>query len=317
MLTEPHGLEDASVLVTGATGFLGSHLVSRLAGRCARVVAMARGTASTVHPGLHGAELVLGDVTVASHMQRALDGVDVVFHFAGHSGALASAHDPMHDLQVNAGGIITLLETIRKKNRPCRVIFPGSRLEYGRVDHLPVCETTPLAPLSPYGAGKAACEAYLDMFSRLYGISYAVARLTNPYGRSAVPPAREYNVVNKMITTAEQGGEITVYGDGSQLRDYIHVDDTLDALLHLAVTPRNVVANVGTGTGISFRAAAETIVRVAGKGTVVTKPWPPEVQRLETGDFVADVSKMKALGWSPRVDFEQGVRRTAGALQRV
>ena len=303
-------LRDAAVLVTGASGFLGSRLVRRLHGRTRRLVAMARGAATVAHPGLKDVEVVLGDVSVGGQIARAIKDIDVVIHFAGHSGAGSSAEDPVYDLTANAGGTIALLEAARKRGGPIRVVFPGSRLEYGRVDRIPVAESAPLRPVSPYGVSKYACEMYLDLYSRLYGISYAVARLTNPYGPWIGRPGLDYNVLNKLIATAKSGGAIRVYGDGAQQRDYVFVDDVVDAIVLLASLPENVTANVGSGTGMSLRAAAETIVRVAGCGSVESAPWPEQAQRVETGDFVADVSRMRSFGWAPKTSFEEGVRAT-------
>ena len=303
-------LRNSSVLITGASGFIGSRLVRHLAGRTRRLVAMARGTATALHPALRDVETILGDVSVPSQMQAALRDIDVVIHLAGHSGANSSANDPRHDLNANVGGMISLLEAARAQDRQVRIVFPGSRLEYGRVKALPAAETGPICPLSPYGVNKYACELYLEMYSRIYGISYAVARLTNPYGPWTVRPAQEYNVLNKLIATAASGGTITVYGDGRQLRDYLYVDDAVRAFERLAAYGENVVANVGSGIGVSFRLAAETIVRVAGRGTIATVPWPKEAQRLETGDFVADISRMCALDWKPTTSLEEGITLT-------
>lgn len=263
-----------------------------------------------LNPVLREAEVVLGDVSVPSQIERAVAGIDVVIHLAGHSGAASSVQDPVYDLAINVGGLITLLEAVRKQDRPARVVFPGSRLEYGRAKALPVRETDPMHPLAPYGVNKYACELYLDLYSRLYGISYGVARLTNPYGPSLGDPHNDYNVMNRLIATAAKGGCITVYGDGKQLRDYVYVDDAMDALAVLCAAEENLIVNVGSGRGISFLAAAQTIVSSAGRGTLAFAPWPAEAARVETGDFVADIALMKALGWEPRTSFEHGVLAT-------
>lgn len=271
---------------------------------------MARGTATAVHPGLADAQIVLGDVSVAGQIEKALEEIDVVVHLAGHSGAGSSVDDPLYDLQTNVGGMVTLLEAVRRSNHRVRVVFPGSRLEYGRAESLPVAESHPLRPLSPYGVDKIACEQYLDFYARAHGISYAVARLTNPYGPWIARPAREYNVLNRMIATAREGGTLTIYGDGAQLRDYLYVDDAVEAFVLLAALQENVVANVGSGTGIALRAAAETIVRVSGRGDVRSIPWPETAQKVETGDFVADISRIRSLGWEPKIGLEDGIRLT-------
>ncbi|HEY9179710.1 MAG TPA: NAD-dependent epimerase/dehydratase family protein, partial [Candidatus Baltobacteraceae bacterium] len=198
----------------------------------------------------------------------------------------------------------------RKADRPIRVVFPGSRLEYGRPAVLPAAESDPMHPLSPYGVNKLACELYLELYSRLHGISYAVGRLTNPYGPSVGGASTEYNVFNRLIAIAASGGDITLYGDGKQLRDYVFVDDAVKALALLAACQANITVNVGSGIGVTLRNATETIVRVVGRGQVVYVPWPADAQRVETGDFVADITGMRALGWEPSTALEDGIRRT-------
>jgi len=306
----PVVLSNSSVLVTGASGFIGGRVVRRLAGKCKRLVAFVRGTATVLHPDLRGIDLVLGDITVPGQTQAALGDADVVIHLAGHSGAESSARDPDFDLQTNVGGIIVLLEAVRRRGTPCRIVFPGSRLEYGAVGALPVSEDAPIRPLSPYGVNKYVCEMYLELYARLYGISYAVARFSNPYGPWVAAPAREYNVLNKMIALAQADSNLTVYGDGRQLRDYLYVDDAVDALLLLASLKDNVVVNVGSGSGISFREAADTIVRVVGRGRVKSVPWPSGTAQFETGDYVADGTRIRELGWTPSTSFEDGIRLT-------
>lgn len=307
------GLEDASVLVTGASGFIGGQMIRRLAGKCRRLVAFACGTATLLDPALRDVEVILGDVSVPNQIEAALGDADVVIHLAGHSGARSSAQDPAFDLKTNVGGLISLLEAVRKRGTSCRVVFPGSRLEYGAVSSLPVTEDAPKRPASPYGLHKYTCEAYLDLYSRLYGISYAVARLTNPYGPWLVPPVREYNVLNKMIATAQANGTLTVYGKGEQIRDYLYIDDAVEALLLFAGLQDNIVANVGSGAGMTFREAAQSIVRIAARGRVEFVPWPQEDARVETGDFVADITYARSLGWAPKTAFDLGVRKTLDA----
>lgn len=290
-------------------------MVRHLAGKTRRLVAVARGSTTALHPHLREVEVVLADVSVESQMEQAVAGIDVVIHLAGHSGAASSLHDPFYDLKENVGGVITLLEAVRKHDHPVRVVFPGSRLEYGRPKALPAAENDQLRPVSPYGVNKLTCEMYLDLYSRLYGVSYAVARITNPYGPSVGGPAREYNVFNRLIATAAAGRAITIYGKGQQLRDYVYVDDVIEALALLAAGDDNTVANVGAGVGISMAAAAETIVRIAGRGSIEYIPWPQAARQVETGDFVADITRMRALGWSPITTLEEGIRRTLDSIE--
>lgn len=276
---------------------------------------MTRDPAASSNPSLAAAEIFVGDSQVAAQIRAAVAEADVVIHLAGHSGAVSSASNPALDLGANVGGLITLLEAVRGEERPIRVVFPGSRLEYGRVRTLPVVESEPMCPVSPYGVNKYACELYLDLYARVYGISYAVARLTNPYGPSDAPGTKTYNVINSLIAAAKNGQTLTVYGDGMQTRDYVFVDDAVEALALLAASVENVVANVGSGEALAFISAVRTIVRVADGGKIALAPWPAAAARVETGDFVADITQIRSLGWEPRTAFEDGVRATLKAME--
>lgn len=302
-----------TVTVLGASGFLGSHLVRRLLPLCARVVSFSRGSATGSLEILTGSEIVLGDMREPHDVARAIDSSAVVFNFAGRSGSVESSRHSLADLDVNVGGLINLLEAATALDEQPKIVFPGSRLQYGRVTGLPVAESAAQLPLSPYGLHKKFCEEYLAFYARTRGIRYAVARLTNPFGPYRQRYAFGYNVLNQMIARARAGETIDVYGDGAQLRDYVYVEDAIDALLLLAARQENDVVNVGSGSGTSFRNAAETIVRIAGRGTVRSLPWPPEAQKVETGDFVADITAVRDLGWQPRYRFEDGVQATLGA----
>ncbi len=173
------------------------------------------------------------------------------------------------------------------------------------------------SPLSPYGVNKYACELYLDLYARLYGLSYAVARLTNPYGPSLDKAAKEYNVFNRLIATAAAGGVLTIYGDGktaSGLRVCRRRDRGAGSARTL---DDDVVANVGSGRALSLREAAQTVVRIAGRGSIEHVDWPQAAERVETGDFFADISRMRALGWSPAVMLDEGIRRTLESVRSV
>lgn len=302
-----------TVTVLGASGFLGSHLVQRLLPLCARVVSFSRGSATGSMQVLAGSDIVLGDIREPRDVQRAIGPSDVVFNFAGRSGSIESSRHTFSDLDVNVGGLINVLDAAAASPQQPKIVFPGSRLQYGRVSVLPVDENAPQLPLSPYGLHKRFCEEYLAFYGRSKGVRYAVARLTNPFGPYHQRYSFGYNVLNQMIARAQAGEAISVYGEGAQLRDYLYIDDAVDALLVLGAGEMNAVVNVGSGVGTRFRTAAETIVRLAGQGKVNSIPWPADAQGVETGDFVADISAISKLNWQPRFSFEEGVLATLRA----
>ena len=229
---------------------------------------------------------------------------------------------PWDDLDVNARGMLTLLEAVRAEQPTAHVVFTGSRLEYGSVGSDPVTESHDTDPRCLHAVHKLVAEQYLRLYERLYGISFAVARITNPYGPGQPKSRTAYGVVNRLIHLALAGEALPIYGDGSQRRDYIYIDDVVRALLALGdrtartlgtpgTSRTSAIYNVGTGVGTSIADMARAIVSAAGGGRLEFVAWPALAEQIETGDFVADVSRIAAdLGWRAGVSLNEGLQRT-------
>ena len=171
-------------------------------------------------------------------------------------------------------------------------------------------ETEPTIPLSIYGIHKLAAERYLLLYERLYGLRVTILRITNPYGPFQRPEQNRYGIINWFIHEALHDHTLTVYGDGKQLRDYIHVDDAVEAMLAAGLSPEadGKIFNVGSGRGVSFVEMAEHIIKAAGRGRLKHVEWPADAALVETGDFIADTSLIeKELGWKARIPLETGI----------
>ena len=307
------------VLVTGGLGFMGFNLVRALLRTEARVCVLSRSW-----PPLPGSvESTVGDVTFfhgdirdPAVVEEAVAGCDVIFHLAGKSGPTASNASPLEDLDVNSRGLLTLLDTCRHLNPEVKIIFPSSRLVYAASPKQPTSESAPTAPLSVYGIHKWAAEQYLLLYRRLYGMRACILRITNPYGPFQRPEQNRYGVVNWFIHQAMHDQPLTVYGKGAQLRDYVHVDDVVDALLAAGSSPRaeGKIFNVGSGRGVSFLEMAELIVRAARGGSIRHIEWPADAAMVETGDFIAETSLIAdELSWKARIPLEAGIK---GVIER-
>ena len=306
------------VVVTGGLGFLGQNLVRWLLNFGANVVIVDRQNLS-INGGIvtdfpntatGDVEYVCADIRDMDQMGRLVGNCDVLFSLAGKSGAADSIRDPFSDLEVNCRGHLTILEAARKYNPAIRLIFPSSRLVYKPTDRLPVDEMARTEPASIYGIHKLAGEKYYLLYNQLYGIQCTILRIANPYGPYQDANDRSFGVVNKFIASAVADNPITIFGDGSQLRDYIYVDDVIFVMLLSAISDSagGKVINVGSGRGISMAQMAELIVRIAGKGDVRYVSWPAEYANIETGSFVADIQNLeRVLSYSPRVDIESGL----------
>jgi UDP-glucose 4-epimerase len=317
------GYAGKRVLVTGGLGFLGLNLVAGLLRSGARVAITNRSSTPRSLAWLAGiarrtpVDLVLGDSPPARDQ---LDGLAVIFNLAGKSGAVQSLVEAHADMQANIEFHLGLLETARRCATPPRVVFTSSRLVYGDTGPVSVSETHPPQPTSLYGLHKLTVEHYHRLYHIHYGVPYSVVRLTNPYGPFQAPGRRGYGIINEFIMSAMRGGEIAIYGDGSQLRDYPYVEDIVDAILTAGLSERAVGQTMNVGLGRSVRIAdfAEMIVEIAGAGRIVKVPWPELDRKVETGDSLCSIELARSvLGWEPRFDWRSGIARSVEAYRAL
>ena len=283
-------------MVTGGSGFVGLHLLAQLHKLGARVTTL---------------EADIGDKPSVS---KAVEQQQVIFHLAAHSGALAGNRFPVKDMEVNCKGLLILLECCRRINPAVRLVFASSRLVYGIPQSLPVDETHPTYPTSIHGIHKLTAENYLRLYNQLYGLPTVSLRITNAYGPHSVSKNRQHGILNIFMQLALRNQAIRIYGDGSQLRDFIYIDDLVEAMLRVAPHPNTYgdLFNVSSGRGISLLEAAETVVVQIGQGHIEHVPWPEEAKKVETGDFVADITKIqRTVGWRPHTEIEAGIRKSA------
>lgn len=305
------------VLITGGLGFLGMNLIQGLLKCGAEVTVldsfMTSGSSNNLQELLSHVKVVLADIRDEEKVERLVKGQDVIFNLAGKSGAADSNKAPLNDLDINCRGHLTLLEACRRFNPDVAVVFPSSRLVYGKPRYLPVDELHPLAPESIYAAHKLTVENYHLIYGRLHGLKSTVLRISNPYGPMQSGDSRAYGIVNSFIKTAAAGGAITIFGDGKQTRDYLFVDDLVEAFLLAGLTEgaRGKIYNIGDNTATSLQALAELAIAVAGSGTINHVPWPEEYRVIETGNYLSDIRlAQKELGWTPVTGLEEGIART-------
>lgn len=320
-------LSDRRVLVTGGLGFLGLNTVGGLLDRGAQVRIVSRSRSASALEWLgrvaggRAVELVTADVGTATPAATPwLEDVDAVVHLAGESGAAWSLDRPSQELHGNVEAQLFFLDALRRMPDPPHVVFVSSRLVYGAAGGVQVDERSPVDPTSLYAAHKLTVENYLKVYGRSAGLPWTILRVTNPYGPFQ-PPAREsHGVVNRFVQAAIASRPITIYGDGSQLRDVLYVDDVVRAIL-LALgdtAARSEVLNVGAGRSLPLAEIAHRVIAIAGTGTLESRPWPESDLRVETGDFRCSTSRIEGLlGWRPRVDLDEGLERTIAAYREL
>jgi nucleoside-diphosphate-sugar epimerase len=308
---------ERAVLVIGGLGFVGVNLTTALIEAGARVHVMTplreRHAEQAARLEQQGAAVFEGDVRDAHAVAKQVARKDVIFNLSGQSGAVRSMEDPWTDLDVNLRGNLVLLEAMRESAPDAKLVLAGSRLQYGKPQRVPVAEDDAREPLCLHAIHKQTAEEYLRLYARLFGIRSAVARVTNPFGPGQPSGRTAYGIINRFIHLALDDQPLVLFGDGSQVRDYIYVSDLVDALMQLGISDVSDgrVYNVGSGEATRMADVARLIVDVAGSGRVEHAEWPQLAEKIETGDFVADISRVRdELGWRPKVALADGIART-------
>jgi UDP-glucose 4-epimerase len=304
------------VLVTGGAGFIGSHLVDRLVLEGWRVRVLDNFSSGRLenikhHVNSEVVEVVRGDLKDLKCVEKALEGVDVVFHFAANPEVRVSTTNPQIHFDENVVATFNLLEAMRREGVR-EIIFASSSSVYGEPDEIPVGEEAPVRPVSIYGASKAACESLIHAYSRLYGMRAVILRYANVVG-----PRLRHGVVWDFVNKLRKNpSELEILGDGKQVRSYIYVGDAVEATIiawrkschHLELY------NVASEDWITVDEVADEVARVMCLGDVrkVYRPvlhgvgWPGDVKRI-----ALRIDKLKALGFKPFMNSKEAVRATA------
>jgi UDP-glucose 4-epimerase len=307
------------VLITGGAGFIGSNLAHRLVELGADVLIV-----DSLLPdyggnlfNLTGVEdrlrVNIADVRQGTTMNYLVRGRDVIFNLAGQVSHIDSMRDPHTDLEINCRSQLTILEACRQYNAATKVVFAGTRQVYGRAERLPVDETHLVRPTDINGINKAAGENYHLVYNNVFGVRACSLRLTNVYGPRQLIRHNRQGFIGWFIRRALEGAEIEIYGDGSQMRDLVYVDDAADAFLRAGMLDacNGDVFNVGGSQPISHRDLVALLLDTAGRGSARCVPWPPDKQRIDIGSFYSDSSKFtRVTGWRAAVDLSEGFRRT-------
>lgn len=305
------------VLVTGGLGFIGLNICTRLLELGAEVTVldnfMPIEASKPLSEMLSHIKVAIADIRDEANVERIVRDQEIIFNLAGKSGAADSNKTPINDLDINCRGHLTILEACRTFNPEVTIVFPSSRLVYGKPLYLPVDEKHPLNPESIYAAHKLAVENYHLIYGKLYGLKATVLRISNPFGPNQVGDKRVYGVINSLISTAATGGVITLFGEGKQTRDYLYICDLVEAFLLAACKEdaRGKIYNIGNSNSTSIRELADLAVAISGSGNIISVPWPQEYLAIETGDYLSNISlAQKELGWSPQTALNDGLAKT-------
>lgn len=318
-------LSGKRVLITGGLGFIGSNL----AHRCLEL-----GAAVTLYDcldprsggNMYNVQDIEGDLDVVLNDVRNFDGIsaavrkqDILFNCAAYTSHPNSMTDPIVDIDVNCKGVMHVLEAARRFNPGLKIVHVGTSTQIGRMQCSPVDELHPEFPRDIYSANKSASEKYVLIYGSYYNMATTVIRLANVFGPRSNIRTPDFGFMNYFIGLGLRDKELTVFGDGAQLRNVSYVDDCVEALVLAALLPEaNGQVYFASGARqYSVLEIATAIVRHIG-GSIRRVEWPKSRAALEIGDAVISNAKIKeALHWQPEVELDDGLVRTARYFRPV
>jgi len=303
-------------MITGGLGFIGSNLARALVDLGADVLLV-----DSLIPDYGGnlfniagieprLRVNIADIRQQSTMNWLVRDREIIFNLAGQVSHIDSMIDPQTDLEINCRAQLTLLEACRRYNPGVKIVYAGTRQVYGKPMSLPVDERHLVRPTDVNGINKAAGEHYHLVYNNVFNIRACSLRLTNVYGPRQLIRHNRQGFIGWFIRLAVEDGQIEVFGDGSQLRDFVY-----DAFLRAGATDavNGDVFNVGGLEPISHRQLVQLLLETAGTGRVRFVEWPAEKKVIDIGSFYSDTTKFRqATGWCPRVNLAEGLRRTVG-----
>lgn len=314
-----------NVLVTGGLGFLGSNLVRRLVQLGARVTIVDSlipdhgGNLYNVEAIKDDVEIQFSDIRDIHAMRYLVRDRSVIFNLAGQVSHLDSMRDPYTDLEINCRSQLSILEACRESNRDVKIIYAGTRQQYGKPQYLPVDEQHLVQPTDVNGINKMAGEWYHILYANVYGMRATSLRLTNSYGPGMLLRHGRQGFIPWFIRKILIEEPIEIYGTGEQKRDMNYVDDVVHAFLLVGATDatNGEVYNLGGSEVVTLKGFAELLIEVAGCGRYELVPFPEEGRRIDIGDYHGSFEKLRqSVGWQPHVVLHEGLRRTLEYYRR-
>jgi UDP-glucose 4-epimerase len=304
------------ILITGGAGFIGSHLCDRLVERGDEVIILDDLSSGHMHNLVKSQDKVRfieGSVLDLATHRDALVGIDHIFHLAALISGYDSLKAPDEYIDLNLKGLMRVIELARDEG--ARISFASSSTVYGNSSKDERSESDAPAPLTMYALSKLAGEHMLEMYRQLYGVEYVALRFFNVYGQRQSPTHAYANVTCKFSQAAALGTGIKLYGDGSQTRDFVHVDDVVASLLVTMDGAPGRLYNVGTGEDHAILGLVETLEGISGRPFEIERcdPWPNDIRKI-----IADVSLLTSqTAWRPRVSLAEGLAQTVRYFEGV
>jgi UDP-glucose 4-epimerase len=302
--------KEKSILVTGGAGFIGSHLVETLVNCGARVTALdnlSAGTWENLENVSRQVEIVEGDIRDASILETVIRKTtpQIVFHLAANASVPGSVDNPRYDFESNCLGTFLLLDALRQFSSITKFIMSSSAAVYGEPKHLPIMETTPLNPISPYGASKVSAETQCRIFYSAFRVPVVIGRIFNAYG-PRMPRFVALDFLKKLKTNP---ASLEILGDGTQLRDFNFVNDVVKGLMLLGIKGAIGDAyNIASGKSISVDTLAQLLLKILKLGAATEIIHTHESWVGDAQAWKVEVAKIREIGYRPSVSLEEGLK---------
>jgi len=302
------------IMITGGTGFVGSHLCDELVKDEHEVILLARNDhkKENVIKSLVKIRLEYVDVTKFSNLEKSIEEnkPDVIFHLAGETSHKRSFENPLYDVDVNSKSTLCILEKIKNLNLKCKFILGSTFIVIGKPQKLPVNEESPCNPTTIYGTNRLASEIYCKIYHNVYNLDTTIFRITNSFG-----PREQYatplkNAINFLIYKAFKGEDVTIYHEGKFFRDVVYISDVISGLKTIML--KGKAGNlywISSGKKTWFYEIANCLEELVAAKIKYVDP-PTYTEKVDVGNFLADNSKLKSLGWNVNTSVKEGIKKT-------
>jgi len=320
-----HTYSSKKFLITGGLGFIGSNLAIRLARLGAEVTVVDvlwpehGGNRFNVEPVKKDIQINICDIRDEYAMKTLVKGMDCVFHLAGQCSHVLGQEDPYPDIDINIHGTAIVMEAVKKHAPDAITVYTSTRGVYGSATTLPVSEDAPTNPRGLYELSNLTAEKIVKFYGDIHGLKIVNLRLSNIYGERSQMQHAKFGVVNWFIRQALDGEIIKVFGGGNIKRDFLYIDDCVEAIILAGFTEEahGGTFNVGNSTHATILELVETILEVVKHGTKEDAPFSKERAAQEPGDFYPDISRIaKVTGWRPRTGLKEGLIKTTAYYKK-
>ena len=301
------------IMITGGLGFVGSHLCDALLKENHDLIILTKSfkkkyNVKDIKTKIKQEKI---DVTNFSKLGKSIkkNKPDVLIHLAGQTSHSKSFENPIYDIDVNAKSTLFMLQTIKDLDIKCKFVLGSTFIVIGKPEKLPINEKSACNPTTIYGASRLVSEYYCKIFNQVYGLDTLIFRITNSFGpREQI--IKNKNAVNYLIYEASKGNKVNIYNNGNFYRDLVYISDVIAGIK--TIINKGKSGNlywISSGKKTWFYQLANWLTQFSNVKIKYTKP-PSYTQKVDVGNFIVDNSKLKSLGWKPRVSAKEGIKRT-------